>query len=532
MSADEIRIKPLLEILNQPYGLFRRKAIESKLRALDSIAYQGTPMDIGHIFQFVLAPEKELSIKAAETVFKLFHSRILDTASWWNIFSGKVRYLRISPDEVSLLPTISDRFSGVLLGIASLNCSGYTREAAVELMKDLDHPEIIPFLLLRLPDWVLQVREKATVAFIKTLRSLPVESILLHYDLILWLERVQRINLLVIRQEIFKCLMEDDNRRKLLELIPAFPSKKRLFCWKALRQAMGPDWNLMDQIIADPAPEIRAWVVSVLPCDDKLKLRILTLLADKSARVRNTAIKLLHRHYDATFEPLLLPMIFDQVPSIRELARYILSKNGNYDFFSLYQARLLDSIDKPLPGTLAGYYETGTAEIELDLENFFSHTDSKIRQTALMGLARIKSQRLESFAVSALRDPSMKVKSTAVSILASPSIYFDRRIVHSLMKDADLPTRKACTKLLARIGGLEAALYTLIIMDEYSDLFEISSTYLTKWYYHYYHRAYFQHAEKVLPQIEDVITRMEMHDPDLKISLKNSIRSIKTLLKY
>lgn len=530
MSDDENRIRPYLEALNQPHGFFRRKAIESKLSALDSIADHGIPTDIAHVFQFVLAPEKELSIRAAETVFKLFNSRTSNSASWWNVFSGKVRYVRIDPEEVPLLLTISDRVSGVLLGIASLNCSGYTRETAVELLKDLDYPEVIPFLLLRLPDWVPQVREKAALAFVKKLRSLPVEDILMNYDLILWLERVQRVNLLIIRQGIFECLVESSNQRKLLELLPDFPTKKRLFCWKALRQAMGPDSLLLDRIITDRAPEIRSWAVSVLPCDDRLKQRLLSLLADKSVRVRSAAIKLLDRQYDATFESLLLTMIYDQAPGIRELARYILSKNGKYDFFLLYQARLLDSLDKPSPGILAGYYETGDAEIVHDLESFINHSDNKIRQTALSGLARIKSQRLELFAVRALRDPSMKVKSTAVRILASPTMHFDRRTVYSVMQEADLPTRKACTKLLAGIGGLEAALYIFMIMDEYSDLFEIGSSYLTKWYSRYQLRPYFQDADKALPQIENVITSMHRLDPKLKALLKDAIQSIRTLL--
>jgi hypothetical protein len=69
-------------------------------------------------------------------------------------------WAELKPGQLNLL----QRFEGesvFALGVASMHYSGYVRDAALRRLSDTQDGSELPFLLLRLNDWVEEVRQTA-----------------------------------------------------------------------------------------------------------------------------------------------------------------------------------------------------------------------------------------------------------------------------------------------------------------------------------------------------------------------------------
>ncbi len=72
------------------------------------------------------------------------------------------QWQKLRPSDVSRLAT--SKFATSLVGLASFHKSGYVRETATQQLALQRTGEELPFLLIRLNDWVSEVREVATKA--------------------------------------------------------------------------------------------------------------------------------------------------------------------------------------------------------------------------------------------------------------------------------------------------------------------------------------------------------------------------------
>lgn len=76
----------------------------------------------------------------------------------WNTVYDRVKYIKINIEKMDTLLNFTPEISVHLLGVASLNYNGYIREKALKLASGLSEAKMVPYILLRLSDWVLPVR--------------------------------------------------------------------------------------------------------------------------------------------------------------------------------------------------------------------------------------------------------------------------------------------------------------------------------------------------------------------------------------
>ena len=159
-----------------------------------------------------------------------------------------------------------------LYGIASLHHSGYVREEALGYFQNFSTSEVLPYVFLRLNDWVPQVQAKAKKVFEKILPSISIRDLIKYHRLIEWLEEAKRVKLEAervklkdVQDKIFTQIHDPRNREDWWELMEKSSPRERLFCWKALTEVVENDDSLIDKAIADPNPEIRQWAAYHLP---------------------------------------------------------------------------------------------------------------------------------------------------------------------------------------------------------------------------------------------------------------------------
>ncbi len=122
---------------------------------------------------------------------------------------------------------------------------------------------MLPYILLRLNDWVPQVQKKAHKILDYILPSISVTDLIKYNNLIEWLEKTERVKLKNVQSKIFTQIHDHRNRDDLFEAMQEASLKERLLCWKALSEEAVYDDNLIDKAIIDPAPEIRQWLHSI-----------------------------------------------------------------------------------------------------------------------------------------------------------------------------------------------------------------------------------------------------------------------------
>ncbi|MGB3008622.1 MAG: hypothetical protein WBC06_19050, partial [Chitinophagaceae bacterium] len=144
---DYTDINQCIKTLNErPKWFFQKDNIAEKLQCFDTIQKVGTPTTIYSLFSFLKSDNTLIQEKSAETILNLFaklksQNDLADSLKHLTIDKSDLDLYRVDFDEETYLQ---------LLGIASLNSSGYVREKAVKEITRLQNTNGLKFILYRL----------------------------------------------------------------------------------------------------------------------------------------------------------------------------------------------------------------------------------------------------------------------------------------------------------------------------------------------------------------------------------------------
>lgn len=137
---------------------------------LRSIGNSKEPAAVIEMLPFVLSRRNDVAEAAATAIHKLILETTTQELAWLDeelrlrsSWSGDTFYewSKLSPEQ---LPSFErfDLASVALLGMASFHRSGFVREAAVRALERMTTGAELKFLILRLNDWVPNVRDGPT----------------------------------------------------------------------------------------------------------------------------------------------------------------------------------------------------------------------------------------------------------------------------------------------------------------------------------------------------------------------------------
>lgn len=470
----------------------------------------GTPFDVQHIFPFVLNRNAEIATQAAKTV-KLLMSTTKPHE--WKKLYDSFRYINLDLSRLSLLKKLPADCQVHLMGVASLNGNGYVREKALSNIEQLNDVEGLPYVVLRLSDWVQTICNLTCQIFRSLLKTIPIEGVIKHHSLIMALKRIERVDLTGILDEVMEWLGSPERRSELLALFPTVSVKDRLFCLNSLEKKLVNEPELLEMLLNDDSLEVRAWIARRLPLGDELNQRLHLLLRDRTARVRLAA---LDRLPDDSYEDLqetLLGLIFDRSPSVRETARYVLKRHATDDFRRLYLERIMDSALVE-PGVVAGLAETGEAEDFDIVSRFLSDSRSKLRAEAISGMGKLNPEATADFAIERLDDSSGKVRRAAMKCLVNLKDPTKRRMLRQVLQHGSLPGGVCALRVLAGSGELEALedILLALLSKTHEALVAAAWQQLERWHRKHSVRAWFQKPKNIVNRIEELLAKhRELH---------------------
>ncbi|MBQ8927095.1 MAG: hypothetical protein IJ055_02325 [Oscillospiraceae bacterium] len=348
-----------------------------------------------------------------------------------------------------------------LLCLGTMHGSGYLRERCLRPL--LGEPEALPYILVRLNDWVPEIRRLAG----STLRYLIPDA---------------PISLLLDCQVLFEKLLrskrcKQDESFRPWELYPALvrrweqepeavlsaPLPVRNLCYGALlveyRVHTKTDTAPYDGLVhtflaAEPNKRLRSslQIMYLRFCSGKIpEERLLPLLSSRDGIVRQHAAARRIRQdgvWDG-FEELLI----DPYRQLREMTAFFLKRAG-FDCLGYVRRRL------PEPGAVLAVGELGTAE-EIPLIALYLASD-RTRAEALISLTRLGADDAAAHVFAALSGADKRAARTAFRLVQSKGFRYAPSELFAAYERSEDPTlRRRLLLLLCRQGGWDAVPFLL-----------------------------------------------------------------------
>lgn len=417
-----------------------------KLDCLEAFRAKGSPSNIHALIPFLKSKDETFRQRTAEVITSLF-----DKLKSQNQLYDSLKYVPIDVSDIDFFSkTFPPDISVKLLALSSLNHSGYVRQRAIEELAITKHSKAIRFLIIRLSDWVKNVREVAASSIRKYLTDEYREQFISELDNIDGLRNVGRVDLTTAYESILSFILEKKlNAETYNSLIVA--DKARLLYVKKYLEKNSIDSQLTEILISDRSFLIRIQILkrlNELNPSEQARI-ILGLLNDKSSQVRLQTLYYLAdnsiQYYDT-----ILKLTSDLSASIRDLTRYLL-KTHELNFREIYRGRIQGNDDKV--GSILGLAEVGTND-DLDLlKILIKSEDKKIRLACLIGIQKLDMQQAKVFALKHFTHEPNKIRKRSLEILAHT---WDQEVMvetERFYASADPILKKMILILYSKVGG-------------------------------------------------------------------------------
>ncbi len=287
-----------------------------------------------------------------------------------------------------------------LLAVLSFHPSGYVREEAVRELARRRSGSELPYLLLRLNDWVPQVRDAARQAVVRRMTEEDVPAFARNYVLVDRLTVAGRADHSELLQALSRLLGSESARDAMLAAANTSSPAGARAIFKLLLPSESRE--VLDAGLQHADPIIRVWslraAARVIPTEELQRFQ-----SDPAPAVRREALLIFGANEDA---------LLDASASVRDTARVLLK---DVDFAAIYR----NAIHTPkLATALAGLAETGRAtDAEVALP-YLTHASAGVRRAALKCAIRLGGQPFVDRVAPMLQDASRSVSGAARAMLA------------------------------------------------------------------------------------------------------------------
>jgi len=459
--------KKTLELIRKLHGeqSFLDKRVgrqEMPLQAFDAIASSGEVLVIPYLTAFLLNRQIAVREAAARTIKRLMAGLTpvelmrLDEAfrRCWSYGWGSSEWPDLKPAAIKQLWQLPDAIS--IVGITSFHGSGYIRDAAAKELAGVSDGSELPFLLIRLNDWVGAVRESAAAAVWHRIRPEYAAHFLQNFQLIYRLRSCQRGRHENIMMAVTTLLQEPEAVSVLRSGILSGDSWLRRAAFQlALATQSENGLALIRETwkVADPVMRLQFARQALAHLDDDELLLVLPgLVQDRFMPVRCEALEVYARRFPKEAPAVLTDALLDPHVSVRATARYwIKAQNPESDFAGFYRKALEDACLVRKRAAILGLGETGTAA---DAERVLGFNDIpvvKIRKAVIRTLAALDGDRQVPRFIIALTGREPGISNEAARALAGRTgAVLDE--LHGLFRSRTEPhLRKNLFKLLMKL---------------------------------------------------------------------------------
>lgn len=496
MRAISPDTRRLIEQLNKPVGFWERlTGSRADAKVLSAIGGLGEPAAIIDILPFVLADSSDVASAAATAVQRLTAATSPADLTGLDIelrerspYAGRYRldWHRLSPGELGRLERFGEA-SVSLLGMASFHESGYVREAAIMRLDLITSGVELPFLLIRLNDWVSNVRDAAHKSVRSRLIHAYCRSFVANLALISRLEQTERGSHQSLIEAIHELLKSAESRSMLLE---AFGSDDRFIRRASFRLAIHAREIDLPEVLRrglkDQDTVIRLWAAQRVSSgvEGAVLDRMSTLMKrDRFMPVRREALRIYAGRNLEGRRVELLAALLDAHPSMREEARYFLREDESMDVASFYRQAVTASAERNLYSAISGLGETGSVSDVHLLLPYTSHMVAKIRRATIRALGRLCIRDYRSVFVDALTDEVPSVSGEALKVLANKaSLIGDERLWDIFCSGSHQHIKLNALSLLEKLGKWDSIYFMVkAIRDSDEDVADRAGLNIQRW---------------------------------------------------
>jgi len=461
-----------IEVLRRPNKtwFFSKDNTEEKIIALTKIANDGYPSLICSLTDFLKDNNKEIRETTSRTITHLF-KKIESKKGYYDT----LKHCSISKSDIDFYETNFPKEQYVeLLAISSLNGSGYVREKAVKKLSQVENPRAIQFLIYRLADWVLPVRQAALKGIENFKSTNYIDNLIENLPIFEWLQKVERTDLGAVYQDIIE-FIASTNRNYVIANFKKYPDKLRLLLAKHISSSLTEHSTELKLFLTDIHFLIRNLAIEHF---EKLgEVDIDLLLNDKSAKVRLQTLYCLKEQ--SGFETTVKNFLADNSATIRHFARFTL-KEANINFADFYNDNLQEK--NQVIGSLNGLAEIEAKQYSEIVKQYLNDKKIKVRKTAFLALSKLDEESAYGFAFANLDSSYVGLRNVIIEYLS----HIPRQEVLSKARDiyktSNYDLKKSMLKLFNKVGSWTAIPDLMIgTIDENENIRQLAFGYLQVW---------------------------------------------------
>ncbi|MEZ4296110.1 MAG: HEAT repeat domain-containing protein [Polyangiaceae bacterium] len=387
----------------------------------DALAERGAISDIPDLLPFLPYPPHPDWFPAVFAVGAILYRSAPEDIAWldrrrWPVSSwtteraslrDQLMRAELQPPDISPLDTFY-----VVAALTTMHPDGHLRERAVRLLDTRTDGREVPYLLLRVNDWVPQVRTVALLALHQRITQEYTQYFIDSLPLVVALRwRSSRPPRPAGRQDRGPLQLLSGGRRR-----PALP---RAALRRAAAQLLArtPNTSLLLDAATSGDPLVAAAGTRILIATfppEALRDALPRLLRGPST-VRWLALKALCDTHPSDAAPHVQSAVLDPATSVRELARYRWKDVPlpPIDFPAFYRAAIPQAKGPALATAVRALAEVGTASDTPTFEPFLQHPSSLVRAAAVHGIGRCGQRPAADLLVASMNDPSSRVAQEA-----------------------------------------------------------------------------------------------------------------------
>jgi HEAT repeat protein len=453
----------LLEVLRRPRGAVERLGgSRDAVAAADQIAAQP---EAGLVPYLLFAFEESGAARravmraltacvAVATPDELLQLDERCRRAWW---SGHFREDAVGPGDVARFVAVADDASRVA-GVLSFHPDGHVREKAVKELAALSDGYVLPFLLVRLNDWVDAVARRAEKAVRRRMTSRHAAMLVDHLPIVLRLKTQRRRRHDAIVAGVVELITAPENRAALERGFASPDRQVRRALYRAAFAAPALDRAaLIERALEDEDTVIRVSAAQVarreLNAESLVRLTP-RLKNDPYPPVRLEWLAAMMERDLPGADALLHEALVDRSRTARETARFVLRQHRAFsDFRSFYRERI-----EQLSGEAAGAYALASAIAGLGETGRAEDVDLPLR---LLGDSR-PAVRIACARAMAMLDPDGSLP-RLVEILADPSPGVTRAVRMALAARAGALSADLIGRLLAELPYAHGRLNAMLL---------------------------------------------------------------------
>lgn len=371
-------------------------------------------------------------------------------------------------EDLSKLESFGSESRCCLLGLATSHPNGYVRQQALTRLDTETSGRELPFILLRLNDWVQQVKVTALSMLRKRLKSDYAAHFVANLAHVQRLISCGRSDHADFVGSVRALLSKPENLTHLLPGMDSEDAVTRRMCFEwAVKAEAVADEEILLKALHDKDIIVRLWSAKTIrSLSSPRKLELITQMSvNRFMPVRREALYFWAEQAGAESDMQLRKSLIDPNRAMREAARFYLSKRVKFDFTSFYRSKVIERTE-PLAPVLLGLGETGTkADADL-LQPFLASENVQVAKAAISALNRLDGENRVAEIFRLVNHPHPGVSAEATNALLNTAAQLDpSKLQSKLVADAPLHVRLNALKLISHLDQWTKLLLLMEIAD-------------------------------------------------------------------